>query len=352
MPAVPYPILYMNFELPPPGQEAIHHPPALTWTELNRLSNIRPFLGWTTYPFVSYDDWMTKYSDGYCPVYNRQPGRPQFELHGVINDGAHQGGFVSVDAHTLIMTPTRLRPGQYHHNADEREWKYYADPADAPLPRRSYGFYRSVVDLGQARGQVWDLFLAMREPMARDDTRPGILIIARKDYAFAIPSGYRPRDVEWTAGCECSSLIKVGDYQIPENGCLEFRDKIAHVIDPNATFPCRVFPHWPGHFEVLSGAGDGIYPVEIIKDPQGLVTCVKVRFDGQGDVNTDSPELGPLHRDSVTGRSSPRPPPKFLSNADEAKAARKRRRKSTGDMLDMTKGFLKDLGSVARRGVL
>ncbi|KAJ7043508.1 hypothetical protein C8F04DRAFT_1072305 [Mycena alexandri] len=293
--------LYMNFELPPPGQEAVLHPPALTWTELNRLPNIRPFLGWTTYPFVTYDDWMRKYTSEYCPVYNRQPGRPEFELHGVINDGAHQGGYVSVDAHTLIMTPTRLRPGQYHHNADEREWKYYADPAKAPSPRRSYGFYRSVVDFGQeARGQLWDLFLAMREPIARDDTRPGILIIARKDYAFAIPPGYRPRDVEWTAGCEPSSLVKVGDYRIPENGCLEFRDKIAHGI-----------PELAGHFEVLSGAGDGIYPVEIIKNPQGIVTCV----------------------------------------SDEVNAGRKRRRKSTGDMLDITKGFLKDLGSAARRGV-
>ncbi|KAJ7760458.1 hypothetical protein B0H16DRAFT_1532361 [Mycena metata] len=146
----------------------------------------------------------------------------------------------------------------------------------------------------------------MREPMARGDTRPGILIIARKDYAFAIPPGYRPRDVEWTAGCESSSLVKVGDYRIPENGCLEFRDKIAHGI-----------PELAEHFEVLSGAGDGlnefliskplteilrlgIYPVEIIKNPQGIVTCVKVRFDGQGDVDMDSPELGPLHRDLVT----------------------------------------------------
>ncbi|KAJ7504490.1 hypothetical protein B0H11DRAFT_1982587 [Mycena galericulata] len=225
---------------------------------------------------------MRKYASGNCPVYDRQPGRPEFEFHGVINDGVHQGGYVSVDAHTIIMAPTRLRPGQYHHHADDREWAYYENPADAPKPRTSFGFYRSVVDFGiEARGQVWDLFLAMREPMKRGDTRPGILFIARKNYEFSIPPGYRPRDVQWTAACECSSLVKVGDYKIPDNGCLEFRDKIAHGIPQSA-----------GYFEVLSGAGDGIYPVEVIKDPEGLVTCVKVRFDGQGDVNLDSPEEG------------------------------------------------------------
>ncbi|KAF8216378.1 hypothetical protein K438DRAFT_1925557 [Mycena galopus ATCC 62051] len=368
----------MNFELPPPGPEALYHPPSMTWTELNRLPNIRPFLGWTTYPFVSYEDWMRKYTSEYYPVYNRQPGRSEFELvgffwtsseschssqHGVINDGAHQGGYVSVDAHTLIMTPTRLRPGkavsriiirgQYHHNADEREWNYYPNPAKAPPPRSSYGFYRSVVDFGkEARGQVWDLFLAMMEPMTRDDLRPGVLILARKNYAFAIPPGYRPRDVEWTAGCECSSLVKVGDYKIPENGCLEFRDKIAHGIPKSA-----------GHFEVLSGAGDGIYPVEIIKDPHGLVSCVKVRFDGQGDVNLDNLGLArsPTAHDTIVSTElyqnalqhvfSETELPSCENNSDESSAPKKRRRKSTSDMLNMTKDFLKDLRSAAR-GVL
>ncbi|KAJ7115856.1 hypothetical protein C8R44DRAFT_215802 [Mycena epipterygia] len=207
---------------------------------------------------------MRKYNSEYCPVYDRQPGRPDFEFHGVINDGAAQGGYVSVDEHTLITGPTRLRPGQYHRNVEDREWKFYANPSKAPTPRRSYGFYRSVVDLGiEARGQVWDLFLAMREPMMRGDTRPGILMIARKDYAFSIPPGYKPKDVQWTAGCECSSLVKVGDYRVPDNGCLEFRDKIAHGIPESA-----------GHFEILSGAGDGIYPIEIIKDAEGIVICV------------------------------------------------------------------------------
>ncbi|KAJ6493665.1 hypothetical protein C8R47DRAFT_1213933 [Mycena vitilis] len=261
--------------------------------------------------------------------------------HGVINDGAHEGGYVSVDAHTLIMTPTRLRPGkcQYHHNADEREWKYYADPSQAPPPRMSYGFYRSVVDFGiEARGKIWDLFLAMREPMMRDDTRPGIVILARKNYAFAIPPGYRPRDVEWTAGCECSSLIKVGDYTIPANGCLEFRDKIAH----------QGIPKLAGHFEVLSGAGDGIYPVEIIKDPQGLVS--KVHFDGQGDVNVAGPQEGVLSEDgAILSQKQPDFPENDLGS-DEL-GMRKRRRKSMGERLDITKGFLKDLGTAAR-GVL
>ncbi|KAJ7355382.1 hypothetical protein DFH08DRAFT_852338 [Mycena albidolilacea] len=249
------------------------------------------------------------------------------------------------------MTPTRLRPGQYHHNADEREWNYYANPSEAPPPRTSCGFYRSVVDLTEARGQVWDLFLGMREPMMRDDTRPGILILARKNYAFAIPPGYRPRDMEWTAGCESSSLVKVGDYIIPENGCLEFRDKIAHGI-----------PKLSGHFEVLSGAGDGIYPVEIIKDAQGIVECVKVRFDGQGDVNLDSPELGPgrlAHDSTVPTEPRQNPPSKLrvfserdpsICGSDEP-SARKRKRKSTSAMLEITKSFLKDLGSAAR-GVL
>lgn len=90
--------------------------------------------------------------------------------------------------------------------------------------------------------------------------------------------------------------VKVGDYRIPENGCLEFRDKIAHAggsgcpdfkfVDfvrrasrnpldilkcsqeletvPNLSLPlCQ-----PDLFSV------GIYPVEIVKDPRGLVTCV------------------------------------------------------------------------------
>ncbi|KAJ6591692.1 hypothetical protein DFH09DRAFT_1137723 [Mycena vulgaris] len=292
---------------------------------------------------------MMRYTSGYCPVYDRQPGRPDFEFHGVINDGAHQGGYVSVDAHTLIMTPTRLQPGQYHHNVEDREWAYYAKPAKAPPPRRSYGFYRSVVDLGaEARGKVWDLFLAMREPMMRGDTRPGILIIARKNYPFSIPPGYKPRDVQWTAGCESSSLVKVGDYRIPDNGCLEFRDKIAHGIPESA-----------GHFEVLSGAGDGIYPVEIIKDPQGIVTCVKVRFDGQGDVNLDTPDNGPHNYDfTFAPRHAAYPEQQAVSDADPAtcdvfrgleSSARKKRRKSTGDILDITKGFLKGLGNAARR---
>ncbi|KAJ7834090.1 hypothetical protein B0H13DRAFT_2110106 [Mycena leptocephala] len=168
----------------------------------------------------------------------------------------------------------------------------------------------------------------MREPLMRDDTRPGILILARKDYAFSIPPGYRPRDMEWTAGCESSSLVKVGDYRIPENGCLEFRDKIAHGI-----------PKLPGHFEVLSGAGDGIYPVEIIKDPQGIIACIKVRFDGQGDVNVEGPELRLVRHDSLAPYSNPKE--RVLSEKDSS--ARKRRRKSTS--------FLKDLGSAAR-GVL
>ncbi|KAJ7623303.1 hypothetical protein FB45DRAFT_925208 [Roridomyces roridus] len=254
----------MKFELPLPGPEALYHPPRMTWAELYRLPNIRPFLGWKTYPPVTYDDWMRKYTSEQCPVYDRKPGRPEFEFHGVINDGPHQGGYVSVDSHTLIMAPTRLRPGLYHHHAQDREWSYYEDPDEAPRPRDSFGFYRSVVDFGaEARGQVWHLFLAMREPMKQDDTRPGVLIIARKDYAFSIPPGYKPDDVQWAAGCECSSLVKVGDYTIPDNGCLEFRDTIAHGIPESA-----------GYFEVLSGAGDGIYPVEIVKDPQGRVICV------------------------------------------------------------------------------
>ncbi|KAJ7449594.1 hypothetical protein FB451DRAFT_749252 [Mycena latifolia] len=294
---------------------------------------------------------MMKYTSEYCPVYDRQPGRRDFEFHGVINDGAHQGGYVSVDAHTIIMAPTRLRPGQYHHNVEDREWKYYANPAKVPMPRMSYGFYRSVVDLGtEARGQVWNLFVAMREPMMRGDTRPGILIIAQKDYAFSIPLGYRPKDVQWTAGCECSSLVKVGDYRIPDNGCLEFRDKIAHGIPQSA-----------GHFEVLSGAGDGIYPVEIIKDPHGVVACVKVRFDGQGDVNLDNyPQAPHIHDSVIPTRHAAYKNPKQHAISDQDSSAcdvsrgqelteRKRRRKSTGDILDITKGFLKDLGSAARR---
>ncbi|KAJ7733259.1 hypothetical protein DFH07DRAFT_845912 [Mycena maculata] len=234
------------------------------------------------------------------------------------------------------MAPTRLRPGQYHHHAEDREWNYYETPSEAPHPRKSYGFYRSVVDFGiEAKGQVWDLFLAMREPMMQGDTRPGILIIARKDYAFSVPPGYRPRDMQWTAGCESSSLVKVGDYRIPDNGCLEFRDKIARGIRESA-----------GHFEVLSGAGDGIYPVEIIKDAEGLVACVKVRFDGQGDVNLDNP--GPIA--SCNSRLiGLRNPHSLDSGVIGEPGARKNRRKSTSDMLDITKGFLKDVGNAARR---
>ncbi|KAJ7155518.1 hypothetical protein C8R43DRAFT_1000223 [Mycena crocata] len=334
----------MNFELPSPGPEALYHPPTLTWTELNRLGNIRPFLGWKTYPFVSYDDWMRKYTSDHCPVYDRHPGRPEFEFHGVINDGAHQGGYVSVDSHALIMAPTRLQPGQYHHDVQDREWKHYANAAAAPPPRKSYGFYRSVVDLGvEARGQIWDLFLAMREPMMRNDTHPGILIIARKDYAFSIPPGYKPTDVEWTAGCESSSLIKVGDYRVPGNGCLEFRDKIAHGI-----------PETAGHFEVLSGAGDGIYPVEIVRDSTGIINCVKVRFDGQGDVNLDVSIQGHIPPCHVAYQSARQQviPEKHSPACDGFPGpepnGRKNRRKSTSEILHITKGFLKDLGSVAR----
>ncbi|KAJ7281658.1 hypothetical protein C8J57DRAFT_1500346 [Mycena rebaudengoi] len=330
----------MKFGLPPPGPEAQHHPPSMNWEELNRLQNIRPCLGWTFYPPLAYEDWTAKYASESCPVYDRQPGRPEFEFHGVINDGAHQGGYVSIDKHTLIMAPTRLQPGQYHHTVEDREWKHYPCPSQAPEPRTNYGFYRSVVDLGaEARGQVWNLFLAMREPMMRGDMRPGILILARKDYAFSIAPGYHPNDVKWTAACESSSLVKVGDYTIPANGCLEFRDRMAHGINEA-----------PEVFEVLSGAGDGIYPVEIIKDARGVVACVQVSAL-IGDVDPDAPFA---HRPVASPVDSPEPPIGISASRspepDEARAG-KGRRKPTGEMLDITKGFLKDLGSVARRGV-
>ncbi|KAJ7066724.1 hypothetical protein C8F01DRAFT_1124300 [Mycena amicta] len=306
----------MYFQLPSPGPEALYHPPTMTWKALNRLPNIRPFLGWKTYPYVTFDDWTTKYKSERRLVYDRKPGCRDFEFTGVINDGPSEGGYVSVDACVLILTPTRLRPGIYHHDVADNEWKYYADPAEAPNPRSSYGFYRSVVDLGtDAIGEVWNLFIAMREPMMNADMRPGILVLARKDYGFAIPPGYRPLDVQWTAGCECSSLVKVCDYKIPENGCLEFRDRIAHGI-----------PEAVGHFEVLSGAGDGIYPIQLIRDVHGAVTCVKVCFDGHGDVPVDS------------GCQFPSTGPSTMQTAAE-EVERRRRRRSAGDVLELAKGF-------------
>jgi len=129
----------------------------------------------------------------------------------------------------------------------------------------------------------------MREPMQKGDVRPGILILARKDYRFAIPPGYHPLHLTWTQKCESSSLIRVGDYKIPENGRIEFRDKSAEGPGCWST----------KKFEVLTGAGDGIYPVEIIKDIKGVVSCVKVRFDGKGDVPPKNPSQGPLNYDFI-----------------------------------------------------
>ncbi|KAF7318002.1 hypothetical protein MKEN_00888700 [Mycena kentingensis (nom. inval.)] len=303
------------FELPQPKDD--HHPLTMTWDEVNRLQNIRPFLGWKTYPTITYQDFLNAYKPG--PVYDRKPGSRKFEHTGVINEGPSQGGYVSVDAGTIIMAPTRLRPGVYQHDVCDAEWKHYTDPTHAPTPRSNYGFYRSVVDLGlEAIGQVWNLFVAMREPMMSGDMRPGILVLARKDYAFKIPPGYRPYDIDWTKDCECSSLVKVCDYTIPDNGCIEFKDHIAHGISDGR------------QFEVLAGAGDGIYPIEIVRDSSGVVACVKVRFDGIEDANMpDGRDLG----------SAVAPNPPVAGREPEAEK-RQRRRRSAGDMLDVAKGML------------
>ncbi|CAK5273975.1 unnamed protein product [Mycena citricolor] len=323
----------MHFELPIPGAEAMYHPPSMPWSELTRLPNIRPFLGWKAYPLVTYQDWMNKFTSENLPVYDRQPCRPEFEYHGVINDGAHQGGFVSVDTHTLVMSPSGLRSGQYHHEKRDPQWTFFENVQEAPAPRQSFGFYRSVVDLGApARGQAWDLFLAMREPMIKGDTRPGILILASKTYQFSIPPGYRPFDAKWTAACECSSLVKVGDYRIPESGCIEFRDSVPSGSNDQSD----------DSFQVLSGAGDGIYPVEIIRDADGNVVCVKVRFDGQGERThggqsalDNTFERGPFLGSSAADTAAPT-------------SGLKTRRKSAGDVLQMTKGFLNEMRIAAR----
>nr|GAT46750.1 predicted protein [Mycena chlorophos] len=314
----------MWFTLPPAGPEAELHPPTMTWEELNRLPNIRPFLGWTTFPYPSYSDWLEKQNTQCRLVYDRKPGSGKFELTGVINDGRSEGGWVSIDSCTLIMTSTRLRPGVYHHDVRDQEWKHYADPTEAPRPRLSYGFYRSVVDLGrEAGGQTWNLLVGMREPLMSGDMRPGVLILARDDYEFAVPPGYRPQDVSWTKNCESSSLIKVGDYMIPPNGCLEFRDRIAHGI-----------PEAPGRFEVLSGAGDGIYPISVIRDAEGGVICIKVCFDGAESESGDTLVQVPA---SDTVKAVPAP----IALVGSKEEQRRRRRRSANDMLDIAKGFLR-----------
>lgn len=74
-----------------------------------------------------------------------------------------------------------------------------------------------------------------------------------------------------------------------------------------------------------------------------------MRFDGQGDVNVEGPELQLVRHDSLAPFSNPTQ--RAFSEKDDEPSARKRRRKSTSEILDITKGFLKDLGSAAR-GVL
>lgn len=69
----------LTFDLPLPGQEVQVHPPSMTWEELNRLQNIRPFLGWTAYPPLTYDEWAANFSMDDCPVYDRRPGRQEYE---------------------------------------------------------------------------------------------------------------------------------------------------------------------------------------------------------------------------------------------------------------------------------
>ncbi|EIM88021.1 uncharacterized protein STEHIDRAFT_109860 [Stereum hirsutum FP-91666 SS1] len=143
----------------------------------------------------------------------------------------------------MTMMPTEAAPGQYHRPSFlSKEWIYYADPSEAPKPRTNYG-------------------------MEPDDGHPrflhGILILAKKDYRFSIPPGWHPHDLKWTDACESSLIVKIKDYKIPRNGRLEFRDMVMDL--PGDTPPKR-----SRSFDVFTCNGDGIYPVEIIKDDQGV----------------------------------------------------------------------------------
>ncbi|KAE9407053.1 hypothetical protein BT96DRAFT_174641 [Gymnopus androsaceus JB14] len=213
-------------------------------------------------------------------VVDRRPTRSY--QAGCLIDGPCEGGFVSIDVNMITMSPTDEEAGQYHRSGrGSKEWVHYPDPSTAPKPRTNYGYYKSVVDFGpENRNKMWNLLTAMRTSLA-GDPRPAFLILARKDYKFSIPPGYFPKDIDWTKECEPSLLVKISDYKIPANGRLAFQDMLEDAPFEDVLFSLsssRTPRAPPSNFNMFTFNGDGIYPVQIIKNDEGVVICVKVHF--------------------------------------------------------------------------
>eukprot|EP01116_Phalansterium_solitarium_P019704 TRINITY_DN5608_c0_g1_i1.p1 TRINITY_DN5608_c0_g1~~TRINITY_DN5608_c0_g1_i1.p1 ORF type:complete len:288 (-),score=51.74 TRINITY_DN5608_c0_g1_i1:153-1016(-) len=191
--------------------------------------------------------------------------------------------WVSIDTGSIAFRPSKIEGGQYFHPMPEADTQFGLLPAPENRVEEQNigGYHQAVIDLGdQPAGLKWNVVarLVTTDSLARpgskkaQELRVERVWVARQDHQFRSEPMGNQED-------ECRCLVLVTTLELSGEKCrvvisdAELGSPLEGEEDTAATTD-----EFDAQVPVLAGLGDGLYPINLLRNSDGAVTAVSVRF--------------------------------------------------------------------------